>query len=167
MRYFVLALLPFIAIFLQSTFFSTYSINGALPDLVLIFVVFFAFLNGEIKGAGYGFLCGLFEDLYLGRFIGISALSKALTGYIIGRLQVRFFNENLLAGLMVVFIGTVINTFFMFILGWTAFSVFNMDTSIISSVIYQGIYNMLLAVPIYIWYYNSSQRGVLSWTGER
>ncbi len=167
MRYFVLGLLPFMAIFLQSTFFSTYSINDALPDLVLIFVVFFAFLNGEKKGAGYGFLCGLFEDLYLGRFIGVSAISKAVTGYIIGRLQVRFFNENLLVGLMVVFIGTVLNSFFMFILGWSAFSVFNLDASIISGAIYQSLYNILLAVPIYIWYYNSSQRGVLSLTGER
>ncbi len=167
MRYFVLGLLPFMAIFLQSTFFSTYSINDALPDLVLIFVVFFAFLNGERKGAGYGFLCGLFEDLYLGRFIGVSALSKALTGYIIGRLQVRFFNENLLVGLMIVFMGTILNSLFMFILGWSVFSVFNLDTSIISGAIYQSIYNVILAVPIYIWYYNSTQKGVLSLTGER
>jgi len=166
LRYFVLGLLPFMAIFLQSTFFSAYSINDALPDLLLIFVIFFAFLNGEKKGAIYGFLCGLFEDLYLGRFIGVSAISKAVTGYIIGRLQVRFFNENLLVGLMVVFIGTVINSILMFILGWSTFSVFHLDTSIISSAIYQSIYNILLAVPIYIWYYNSSQRGLLSLTGR-
>lgn len=167
MRYFMLGLLPFMAIFLQSTFFSIYTINGAQPDLVLIFVVFFAFLNGEKKGAGYGFLCGLFEDLYLGRFIGVSAISKAITGYIIGRLQVRFFNENLLVGLLVVLIGTVLNSLFMFILGWSAFSVFNLDTSIISGAIYQSIYNMLLAVPVYVWYYNSFKRGLLSLNGER
>lgn len=167
MRYFVLGFLPFIAIFLESTFFRTYSLFGTLPDLVLIFVVFHSFLNGDRKGAVYGFLCGLLEDLYMGRFIGVNALSKAMTGFIIGRLQVRFFNENLLVGLLVVLIGTVLNSAFMLVLGWSTFNVFNLDLSIISAAIFQSLYNLLLAVPIYIFYYNSFQKGLLNITGER
>ena len=58
LRYFVLGFLPFIAIFLESTFFRTYSLFGNVTDLVIIFVVFNAFLNGDNKGAVYGFLCG-------------------------------------------------------------------------------------------------------------
>jgi len=167
LRYFVLGLLPFLAIFLQSTLFSTFSLNGARPDLLLIFVIFFAFLNGEGKGAAYGFVCGLLEDLYMGRFIGVSALSKAMIGYIIGRLQVRFFSDNLLAGLVVVLFGTVLNALLMFLLGWTTFSIFHLDASIIVSAIYQIIYNLLLAVPAYIWYYSSSQQGLLRISKER
>lgn len=167
MRYFVLGFLPFIAIFLESTFFRSYNLFGTLPDLVLIFVVYYSFLNGDKKGAVYGFLCGLLEDLYMGRFIGINALSKGITGYIIGRLQVRFFNENLLVGLLVILIGTVLNSLFMLVLGWTTFSIFNLDFSIISAAIYQSVYNLLLAVPIYIWYYNSFEKGWLNRTGER
>jgi rod shape-determining protein MreD len=147
LRYFVLGFLPFIAIFLESTFFRTYSLFGNVPDLVLIFVVFYAFLNGDNKGAVYGFLCGLLEDLYMGRFIGVNALSKGITGFIIGRLQVRYFNENLLVGLLVVLIGTVLNSLFMLALGLSTFKIFNLDTSIISASIFQSLYNLLLAVP--------------------
>jgi rod shape-determining protein MreD len=167
LRYFVLGFLPFIAIFLESTFFRTYSLFGNVPDLVLIFVVFYAFLNGDNKGVVYGFLCGLLEDLYMGRFIGVNALSKGITGFIIGRLQVRYFNENLLVGLLVVLIGTVLNSLFMLALGLSTFKIFNLDTSIISASIFQSLYNLLLAVPIYILYYNSFQQGLLNSTGER
>jgi len=167
MRYFVLSLLPFMAIFLQSTLFSSYSIKDALPDLVLIFVIFYAFINGEKKGLVYGFLCGLFEDIYMGRFIGINALSKGLTACVIGRLQVRFYNDNLLVSIIAVFIGTLLNSLFMLILGLSAFKVFNVNIFIIKDVLFQSMYNMVLSVPLYIWYYNSSQKGVLSLNGER
>ena len=77
-------LLPFLAVFLQSTVFGFYSIGGSLPDMVLVFVVFFSVINGAASGTAYGFLCGLLEDLYLGRFIGLNAISKALTGFLVG-----------------------------------------------------------------------------------
>jgi rod shape-determining protein MreD len=152
---------------LESTFFRAYSLFGTVPDLVLIFVVFYSFLHGDNKGAVYGFLCGLLEDLYMGRFIGVNALSKGITGFIIGRLQVRFFNENVLVGLLVVLIGTVLNSVLMLVLGWSSFSVFNIDASIISAAIFQSLYNLLLAVPIYVLYYNSFQKGLLNVTGEK
>jgi rod shape-determining protein MreD len=103
----------------------------------------------------------------MGRFIGVNALSKGITGFIIGRLQVRYFNENLLVGLLVVLIGTVLNSLFMLALGLSTFKIFNLDTSIISASIFQSLYNLLLAVPIYILYYNSFQQGLLNSTGER
>lgn len=166
MRYFVLCLLPFLAIFLQSTFFSFYSINGALPDLVLIFVLFYAFLHGDKKGAGYGFLCGLFEDLYMGRFIGTNALSKALTAYLIGHLQLRLFNDNILVAMVVIFLGTILNSIFMLTLSWITFGSYNLHSTYFVIVVFQTIYNLLLTVPLYIWYYNSSQQGVLRVTGD-
>ncbi|WP_054692026.1 rod shape-determining protein MreD [Syntrophomonas palmitatica] len=166
MRYVVLALLPWLAIFLQSTVFSIYSINGTVPDLVLIFVSFFALINGAIRGTVYGFLCGMLEDLFTGRFIGVNALSKALTAYILGRIQTVVFKDNLLVGILTVLIATVINTFFLLLLSLMVFDVFHLDAGLITSLLYQSAYNMLLTVPLYIWYYGSSQHGLLRFNRE-
>lgn len=171
MRYLVLILLPFISIFLQTTVFSFFNIRGTIPDLVLIFVVFFALLNGSINAsknaAVYGFLCGLLEDLYTGRFIGINALSKGITGYVIGMLEGRVFKENLFVGIISVIVGTCINSFCLLILSLISYNAFHLDSNIITGVCYQSIYNVLLAIPIYAWYYHSTKRGVLRSNGER
>ncbi len=167
MRYILLTILPFLAIFLQSTFFNNYTINGAVPDMVLVFVIFYALLNGGDKGALYGLFCGLLEDLYMGRFIGMNAISKSITAYIIGRLQGRVFEENVAVGIIGVILGSLINAGLLFILAFMYFAIFHVDRTIIINIFFQTCYNTLITTPIYIWYYQSSKRGLLKETGER
>ena len=107
MRILVLILLPWLAIFLQSTIFSFYTIKGTTPDLVLVFVTFFALFNTAKKGSGYAFFCGLLEDLYMGRFIGLNALSKGLTAYIVGKVQGNVFKENIFVGVLGVLVAMI------------------------------------------------------------
>jgi rod shape-determining protein MreD len=167
MRYFILALLPFLALFLQSTLFRAFSINNAIPDMVLVLVIFYALLNGDRKGTVYGMMCGLLEDIYIGRFIGINSISKGITAYIVGRLGENVFKDNLIIGVIGVIGGTLLNSGLLFILSLTSFEVFNLDHSIFIDIIYQGIYNTLIAIPMYVWYYHSSNRGLLKEAGER
>lgn len=166
MRYIVLAFLPFMALFLQATIFSFYNIGDSIPDMVLIFIIYYALLNGAHKGAVYGFLCGLLEDIYLGRFIGINALAKGLTGFIIGKLQGNVFKENLLVGVLAAAVGTIINAAAMFLFSILSGVMFEVNTLVIHSLLYQCLYNLLLAIPLYAWYYNSSRKGVLRAGGE-
>lgn len=167
MRYFILAFLPFLALFLQSTIFRAFSINNAIPDMVLVLVIFYALLNGDRKGTVYGVMCGLLEDLYIGHFIGINSISKGITAYIVGRLGENVFKDNLIVGVFGVIGGTLLNYGLLFILSLTSFEVFNLDHSIFIDMIYQGIYNTLIAIPMYVWYYRSSNRGLLREAGER
>ncbi len=167
MRYVLLIILPVLAIFLQSTFFSSYSIKGTVPDMVLVFVIFYALLNGARKGSYYGLFCGLLEDLYIGRFIGINAISKAITAYIIGRLEGRVFEENVAVGIIGVILGSLINAGLLFVLVLINFSTFHINSLVFINMLYQTLYNMLITTPIYIWYYQSSKRGFLKETGER
>ncbi len=167
MRYILLAILPFLAIFLQSTFFNSFSIKGTVPDMVLVFVIFYALLNGARKGSYYGLFCGLLEDLYTGRFIGMNAITKGITAYIIGRFEGRVFEENVAVGIIGVIMGSLINSCLLLILAWINFRIFHVDMAIFISMLYQALYNVLITTPIYIWYYQSSKRGLLKETGER
>lgn len=165
-RTFILILLPWLAILLQSTIFSKYSIKGTVPDLVLIFVTFFALINGAKKGTLYGFLCGLLEDLVVGRTIGMNALAKGVTAYILGKLQGNVFKENLLVGVLGVLVATGVNFLCMFLLSLLVLPVFHVDNRLALGVLYQIIYNIILTVPLYLWYYNSSIYGRLSYDRE-
>ncbi|HHV15074.1 MAG TPA: rod shape-determining protein MreD [Gelria sp.] len=166
MRILVLILLPWLAIFLQSTIFSFLSIKGTTPDLVLVFVTFFALFNTAEKGSGYAFFCGLLEDLYMGRFIGLNALSKGLTAYIVGRVQGNVFKENLFVGVFAVLIATALNYLFLFLISIVVFDVFHIDTGMLHHILYQAVYNTIVAIPLYIWYFYSSNRGVLRTSGR-
>ena len=159
MRYIVLAFLPFLSVFLQSTFFNQYSIKGSIPDLVLIFVVFHALFAGERRGTIYGVLCGLLEDLYVGRFIGVNVLAKGLTGYIVGKAQGNVFKENLLVGIIAALAGTLINSLAIVVLMMIFGGVLKVE--VLSSILYQSLYNLLLAGPLYLWYYYSTYEGLL------
>lgn len=166
MRYVVLFLLSFLALFLQTTVFRAYPLKGAIPDLILILVVFNALFKGVSQGTAYGVLCGLLEDLYVGRFIGLNAIAKGLTAYVVGRLQGNVFTENILVGLIGVIGGTLLNFLLLFVLSLISFDTFNLDSSILIQLGYQLIYNTILTIPLYLWYYNSSHSGLLKESGD-
>jgi len=161
LRYFLLFLIPFLSIFLESTLFARFTLRGVVPDLILIFVVFFAIINGSRTGFGYGFLCGLFEDLYLGRFIGMNALAKGLSAYLIGKLEVNVFKDNLMVGFGGVLLATVFNSILMLLLALITMPDLAIDKFILLDLSGQLVYNGLLSIPFYIWYYRAARNGLL------
>lgn len=158
MRVLLLIVIPYLAIFLESTLFSRFSLRGTVPDLVLIFVTFYALLNGKRAGFEYGFLCGLFEDLYLGRFIGMNALAKGLTGYLVGKLEVNVFKDNILVGFGGVIFSTVLNSILMLLLAQLGHPNLVIDKSFLINLSGQVVYNGLLSIPFYVWYYKISKK---------
>lgn len=161
MRRIILILLPILALFLQTNLFGALAWQGTIPDILLIVVIFFAIFNGAHRGTIYGVCCGLLEDLYLGRFIGLNAISKGITAYIIGRLQGNVFKENILVGVIGVLGGTLVNSFIVFILSFSSFASAQTVRYMVVSIAWQLVYNAIIAIPLYSWYYRSAQHGVL------
>jgi rod shape-determining protein MreD len=62
------------------------SIGGIKPDLLLLFFLFFTVRKGAYIPIIFGFGLGLIQDLVGGGFIGLYALSKSVTGFVIGKL---------------------------------------------------------------------------------
>jgi rod shape-determining protein MreD len=81
------------AIFLllvQTVFIPLISVGGYTPDLLLLWVVIVSLSRGQMEGTVAGFTVGLLQDLIAVKFLGLAALSKTLTGFILG----YFYNEN-------------------------------------------------------------------------
>ena len=66
------------------------------PALLLVPGIAAGFLNGRREGLVYGFLCGLLIDLYNGDLLGLYACMYMLCGYMAGRFERIYFEQNVL-----------------------------------------------------------------------
>ena len=110
MKYALLVFSAFLGIVLQDTVFNVISIAEGKPDFVLILVVFYALFHGHIHGGLLGVAFGLMEDLMTGRFIGLNAICKGLTGFIIGMVSERLYKNNFFIPVVTVFASTFLHS---------------------------------------------------------
>jgi rod shape-determining protein MreD len=82
------------AVVLQTTLFTHLRIFGVAPDVGLVAVLAVAYEEGADTGAVFGFLTGLAIDMFLTTPAGLSALSYAVTGYIVGIIQSGMLRET-------------------------------------------------------------------------
>ncbi len=77
-------------ILLQTQVMRYLSLEGITPDILMIWIVYIALMSGQMHGIIWGFSVGVVFDLVTGNFIGLSALTKTICGFVAG----YFFNEN-------------------------------------------------------------------------
>lgn len=89
----VIVILAFI---LQNTVFTTLSMNGVKPNLLLIITVFFGFAAGLNNGMITGFSCGLLCDIFFGSYIGIYSFIFMLAGAFGGAMAKVFYQDDVI-----------------------------------------------------------------------
>ncbi|MDT3698488.1 MAG: rod shape-determining protein MreD [Thermincola sp.] len=168
MRYFIMIILFLVSLILQSTIFSHLSIAGVKPDLVLVFVVFYALLHGSYEGALVGLMGGLLQDLLFGQELGMNTLAKSVVGYVFGILEKKIYKDNILIPIIALLLGTVLNETILYLLRYFSYLIRPNDGSVGSYflafkgvIIYVAIYNACFAPFIYGRFYRSSYKGWL------
>jgi rod shape-determining protein MreD len=107
MQFTVYLLLLGVILILQTTVLDSVAIAGIKPDLVMLLVVLNGFLLGTKEGAFLGFAGGIVEDLFLGSYIGLNALSKMAAGYLAGAAGERLYRENIPVATIVTFLASL------------------------------------------------------------
>ncbi|MBQ5999810.1 MAG: rod shape-determining protein MreD [Treponema sp.] len=74
----------------ESAIISNISFLPAVPDLLLLCVIYMALQNGRSYGSSTGFISGLFWDFLTGSPFGFNMLLRSLLGYFPG-----FFNKSI------------------------------------------------------------------------
>jgi len=149
LRVFILFCLVLINFTFQTTLFPHIAILGVTPDTMLVFIICYGILRGDIEGAVFGFFAGLAHDVLGGLVIGVYALLGFLSGYVSGKPFKDFFKHNyFLPFLIVVFISFI----YQFVLYFTTIMVAGQlefwhyaGTIILPKTIYTAIF----AIPIY------------------
>lgn len=81
-----LALLIFGGGLAQTTFASFIRVGDVVPDIPLTVVVLLALRRGPEIGCLAGFASGLLQDVLSGGLVGVQALTKALIGFVLGKI---------------------------------------------------------------------------------
>lgn len=85
-----------VALAVQSTVLASATLLRVIPQLVLVVIVSFAYLEGERVGMVTGFTAGLLQDLLLPppSLVGLTALVYTLIGYGVGTLRAYTASES-------------------------------------------------------------------------
>ena len=95
MRYFTYIVLIIINFILQTTVFNYIEIIGVKPNTMLILIVSFAFMRGEIEGGLIGFVSGLLVDSLYGQVLGLNAFIGLVVGFLCGRIFNEFYKDSM------------------------------------------------------------------------
>ncbi|GAW93321.1 rod shape-determining protein MreD [Calderihabitans maritimus] len=159
MRVILLIVLGVVSIVLETSLLNYLAVFGAKPDILLLIIVFMAIFYGSKTGTYIGVIYGLMEDLVIGRYIGLNALVRAFTGYLIGLGEKKFYKDNLLVPFVALFLATVVNETLCLLL-----------RSLVSArvefpggyyLLGQALYNSFLGLILYGKFYASATRGWL------
>ena len=94
-RKIVMALIICISFLLQSTVFKVLSIGSISPNLMIIVTSSFGFMKGKKEGLWVGFFCGLLEDIFYGRLLGMHAMIYMYIGYANGYFNHIFYGDDI------------------------------------------------------------------------
>ena len=150
---------------IQTTFPKTFEIGyaGIKPNLLLIFIILYAFFNGSYRGGIVGFTTGLIQDLSTGTMIGFYALIGLCLGLLVGWSNSRIYKENIIIATLIVLVGTIIYEFIVAILlGMKLFSGDNLIYAFKFIIFPEALYNGILSVIIYFVmnYFNKRFRNI-------
>ena len=104
--YFCFIITFIIIYFLQSNFFSWFTIAGIMPNLFIIFIVVIGMFAGGTTGLICGILFGILLDSCLGRSIGITSVMLGLVGYLGGYIDKNFSKEGRIIVMLVIAVST-------------------------------------------------------------
>jgi rod shape-determining protein MreD len=141
--------LLFVAAVLQAAVFSSVTILGGIPDLLLVTLVCVALLRGPVYGAAAGFWAGLLIDTANLETLGVTSFLLTIAGYWIGRYGETTGRNRTHAPFVAVAVVT-----FLYALGSLAFRFVLGDPapakSVLLETLFQGIgLNLLLTWPMY------------------
>ncbi len=152
---FILVIASFI---LQTTLFRVVDFGGITPNLLIILTASTAFIKGDKPGLLVGFFSGLLVDIFFGNYIGFFALIYMYIGFIVGKLHVIFFTQNLAIPILIISLADFVFGFVCYVLMFLFRTKFNIGYYMTSIIIPELVYTALIAIfyyPLILWINNS------------
>ena len=101
-----LILVFFFIYFLQSNFFTWFTIAGVMPNIFIILVLFMGLFMKKKIGMILGLIFGLYLDIILGKTVGISGILFALIGLMGEILSKSFSKDSKITVIIMVIVAT-------------------------------------------------------------
>jgi len=123
-----------------------FELNGIVPDLILILLVFYTLKSGQLYGIILGFVLGALTDFSTGSILGSSMFTKTLSAFIAG----YFYNENIVGTITksplflgIIFLASVVNA-----IAFSLIANFDISLNVFTLLFDQGIFPALYTTII-------------------
>lgn len=144
-----LILIFFVVFFLQVNIFSSFTIAGISPNLIVIYVLCIGLFANQFFGISLGVLFGLILDFVYGKLIGTSAVMLCVIGYLGSYFDKNFSKENKLTIIFMVAGSTLIYEFGSYFLNSIILEFSREYLYFLKIVFIEIVYNVLLSIIIY------------------
>lgn len=155
----LLFLISILFVIVQQALTWQFSILGAIPDIVFVYIVCFALIRNELESIVIALFTGIVRDSFFPGIFGINTIVYILTAYFVGIIQKRIYKDSIIVPMFITFIGTyikgLISFAYFYLLSYKYdFNQFAFETNIIES-----LYNSIISIIIFkiILKYNESK----------
>jgi rod shape-determining protein MreD len=132
---------------IQMTWLDAIRIQGVLPDLTLLLVLYFAISEGEERAMFTGVLGGLCQDVTGNAVLGHNILCNVVVGYVVGRMAHRLITEHPAVKVGLVFLAVIIHGFLFTCIQYVQTPYMSATRTILATVL-PGAFYTALVTPV-------------------
>lgn len=157
-RKIVIILIICISFLLQSTVFKALSIGSISPNLMIIVTSSFGFMKGKKEGLWVGFLCGLLEDIFYGRLLGMHAMIYMYIGYANGYFNHIFYGDDIKLPISLISVSELVYGLGMYMIMFMMRSRFAFSYYLIRVILPELLYTIIITLFFYRMIYSINRR---------
>ena len=146
----ILLIITFVIIyFLQTIFFSHFTIAGIMPNIFAILMLYIGLYMGRTMGVIYGIIYGIFLDIWVGKNLGLTSIALAFIGLISGIFDKTLSKDSRITVLLMGVVCTIIYESVLYIMQYMIFGINVEILNFIKILLVEVIYNMILIIILY------------------
>lgn len=157
-RKIVIILIICISFLLQSTVFKTLAIGSISPNLMIIVTSSFGFMKGKKEGLWVGFLCGLLEDIFYGRLLGMHAMIYMYIGYANGYFNHIFYGDDIKLPISLISVSELVYGLGMYAIMFMMRSRFAFSYYLVRIILPELLYTIIITLVFYRMIYSINRR---------
>ncbi len=139
----------FIIYFLQANFFTWFTINGVMPNLFVIFVLWIGLFIGKKTGLVCGLIFGIYIDILVGKSIGISGIMLALIGLIAEYIDKNFSKDSRLTIMLIIAASTAIYEIGIYVFQIIKWGINIEILAFLKILLIEILFNVILSIILY------------------
>ena len=139
----------FIIYFLQSNFFTWFTIARIQPNLFVIFILLIGLFAGKKLGLILGIIFGFYLDVVIGRQIGISGIMLGIIGLAGEYLDKNFSKESRITIILMIICSTVVFEIDSYLFSLLTLSITAEIVSFLKILLIETLYNVIITIIIY------------------
>jgi rod shape-determining protein MreD len=153
-RFLVMLFLLIAAFLLQCTLCrSILAFSGIAPNIILVFIVSFALVHGDMTGLLLGFFSGIMLDLVFGDMIGLYALIYMFVGFVFGKFYESYSPEKLLPSISLIALSNLILGLVCYIFLFMLRSRLHFEFYLLHIILPEVIYTTVISLILYPAFY--------------